>query len=344
MNPKKKPSKTCLRRTAAFLLLALLLSLCACRNADLHTLRLYGMGTFCAFTVESAKEGTDDASFALKSALSETEGLLSHRIEGSLPDLLSKNGFLSFAEERVILALRLAEDVKRKTDGRFSVSVLPLTRLWNFDAETPLPPDASQIAAALEEIKGSALFFEEGGGIRAVGGALDLGALGKGYACDVLAEILRSRGESGLISVGGSIAAVESKGGKPWTVGVRDPFSASQNDTVGVLSLTDAYVSTSGSYEKTFTYDGVQYHHILDPVTGMPAESDLVSVTVVAPSGVLSDILSTACFLVGGEEAFSLAADYGASLIAVTKDGKMLVSEGLRSSFKATFSGEVLYR
>lgn len=342
MDPNMKRSKTRLRRVAAFLLLALLLSFCSCGRKSYHTLRIYGMGTFCAFTVEDAAAGEDTLSL-LKSVLSETEALLSHRIEGSLPDLLSKNEGVR-TEKRLVLALSLAEDVKAKTGGRFSVSSLPLTRLWNFDAQTPTLPGDEQIAAALAEMANSALFFEDGDVVRSFGGTLDLGALGKGYACDALADILRSRGESGLIAVGGSIAAVGNKNGNPWAIGVRDPFSASQNDTVGVISLADAYVSTSGSYEKNFTYEDVKYHHILDLTTGMPASSDLVSVTVIAQSGVLSDILSTACFLVGSAEAFSLAETYGASLIAITANGEMLVNEALRASFQPTFTGEVVYR
>lgn len=326
-----------LRHTAAFLLLATLLPLLGCRT-QYHTVRSYGMGTFCVFMLEE-KERSD----TLTALLASTEATLSHHKENSFPDRLAKEGTVLGVDQELIDALLLAEDVKEKTDGKFSLSVLPLTRLWQFDTEAPVPPDATEIADALALMSDSRLLIGERE-VTLAGGGIDLGALGKGYACDVLARDLYARGESGMISVGGSIAVVGSKGEKPWMIGVRDPFSSSQNDILGTLALGDTYVSTSGSYEKTFTYDGISYHHILDPKTGMPAVSDLVSATVIAESGVLSDILSTACFLVGSEKAFDLAMAYNASLIAVKTDGTLLVSEGLRYSFTTGGGREILYR
>ena len=142
-----------------------------------------------------------------------------------------------------------------------------------------------------------------------------------------------------------SLAAIGTKpSGDAWQIGVRDPFSQSTSTTLGTLALSDAFVSTSGSYEKCFTYEGETYHHILDPKTGKPCESDLLSVTVVAPSGTLSDMLSTACFLVGSEEAFSLASEYGASILAVTADGTLLASASLKGVFTPNAGWEAVYR
>ena len=103
-------------------------------------------------------------------------------------------------------------------------------------------------------------------------------------------------------------------------------------------------MSTSGSYEKCFTYEGKTYHHILDPRTGLPCESDLLSVTVVAGKGTLTDILSTACFLVGSEEAFRLAHEYDAAVIAVKTDGTLLVDASLREIFVPADGWEPVYR
>lgn len=332
-----------LRLSAAFLLFAILSSFAACGDKGYHVARLYGMGTFCAFTVEGERGADGDALPLLAPALSETEALLSHRIDGSPIDLLNGLDYTVLMDARLVGDLKLAEELKAKTGGLFSVSVLPITSLWNFDAEDPVPPSKEALAAALAEMENSALSFENTL-VTKTGGDVDLGSMGKGYACDVLAEILQMRGESGLLSVGGSIAAVGKKGEALWQVGVRNPLSASANDTLGTLALTDSFVSTSGSYEKAFTYEGKAYHHILDPRTGMPAESDLLSVTVVAGKGALSDMLSTACFLVGSEAAFSLAAEYEASLVAVKTDGTLLVSASLADVFTAAMGWEVVYR
>lgn len=332
--------------SAALCLLALLLSFSSCSGVSLHTSRTYAMGTYCSVTAELPRGEDGDLSPRLFPLLNKTEALLSHKIDGSVPDLLNGLGYAviptgdrSMLEEQ----LRLSEEIKEKTGGLFSVSVLPITSLWNFDAESPVPPSPEAIAAALAEMEGSALRFEDDV-VHKTGGDIDLGAIGKGYACTVLASALPAD-QSALISVGGSIAAIGLKSsGERWQVGVRDPFSASPSATLGTLSLTDTFVSTSGSYEKCFTYEGKTYHHILDPRTGLPCESDLVSVTVVAGKGTLTDILSTACFLVGSDAAFSLAAEYDALLIAVKTDGTLLVSASLADIFTPDDGWEPIYR
>ena len=326
-------------------LAALAFSLASCGETRLHTSRVYAMGTLCTLT-EELERGTDgDSSPLFVPALSETEALLSHRTDGSVARLLNGLGYAVIGgEDRRLLAdLRLAEEIREKTGGLFSLSVLPITSLWNFDAETPTPPSADAVKAALAQMEGSAITFENET-VRKTGGDVDFGALGKGYACDVIAEKLRAKDKNALVAVGGSLAALGTKSGKPWQIGVRDPFSDSQTKTLGTLALTDAFVSTSGSYEKAFSYGGKLYHHILDPRTGMPAESDLISVTVVAGKGSLTDILSTACFLVGSDAAFSLAAEYEAALIAVKTDGTLLVSESLREIFVPASGFTPVYR
>lgn len=323
-------------------------SFASCGGDGIHTARVYAMGTLCTLTEVLPKGEDGDSSPLFSSVLSETEALLSHRVSGSDASVASLLNGLGYAviggEHRLLLEeLRLAEELKEKTGGLFSLSVLPISSLWNFDAESPAPPTEDAIRAALAQMQGSALSFENET-VRKTGGDVDFGALGKGYACAVLAEKIRALDKNALVAVGGSLAAIGTKSGKPWQVGVRDPFSSSQTKTLGTLSLTDTFVSTSGSYEKCFTYEGKLYHHILNPHTGMPAESDLVSVTVVAGKGTLTDMLSTACFLVGSDAAFALAAEYGASLIAVKTDGTLLVSEALRDIFVPKSGFTPVYR
>ena len=328
----------------AFLIFAILpLSSCAPR---LHTSRTYTMGTYCSVTEELEGKEEGDLSPLLFPLLEEIEGLLSHKVDGSVSDLLNGLDYVVIPNghrARLTEELRLAEQIKEKTGGLFSLSVLPITSLWDFGNESAVPPSPEDIATALAEMKDSALSFEDDI-IRKTGGDIDLGAIGKGYACDVLRDALPAS-KSALISIGGSIAAVGRKSsGEAWQIGVRDPFSSSKNATLGTLSLTDAFVSTSGSYEKCFTHEGKLYHHILDPRTGSPCESDLVSVTVVAGKGTLTDMLSTACFLVGSDAAFSLAAQYGAGIIAVKTDGTLLVSAALSDIFTPKAGWEPQYR
>ena len=125
----------------------------------------------------------------------------------------------------------------------------------------------------------------------------------------------------------------EKSSGKPWSVAVRDPNG---DGSLGSVTLAEGFVSTSGSYEKYFEQDGVLYHHLLDPKTGYPAESGLVSVTVVAKSGVLSDALSTACFVLGREDGMKLLEEFDAEGIFIDSDNNITVTDGLKDRFTRT--------
>ena len=140
-----------------------------------------------------------------------------------------------------------------------------------------------------------------------------------------------------LATILGTMAAVGQRpGGGPWRIALRDPADAEQR--LGVLSLQDRSLSTSGSYERYFIQDGVTYHHILDPNTGYPAQTGLLSVTVVAQSAALADAWSTALFVLGEEQALELwrnRDDF--DCILCCSDGRVLVTEGLEDTF--TFEG-----
>ena len=165
---------------------------------------------------------------------------------------------------------------------------------------------------------------------------LDLGAVGKGIACDVVQDYLKKQKEvsGAVIAVGGSILLYGSKAdGSDWNVAVQNP-RGQDGEAMGVLSLSDTTnVSTSGDYEKYFTQDGKRYHHILDPSTGYPADSGLISVTIVSDSGLLSDGLSTACFVLGKEKGEKLLETYGAEGVFIDQNKKVTVTKGLKDKF-----------
>lgn len=165
---------------------------------------------------------------------------------------------------------------------------------------------------------------------------LDLGAVGKGIACDVVQDYLKKQKEvsGAVIAVGGSILLYGSKAdGSDWNVAVQNP-RGQDGEAMGVLSLSGTTnVSTSGDYEKYFMQDGKRYHHILDPSTGYPADSGLISVTIVSDSGLLSDGLSTACFVLGKEKGQKLLETYGAEGIFIDQNKKVTVTKGLQGKF-----------
>ena len=124
--------------------------------------------------------------------------------------------------------------------------------------------------------------------------------------------------------------------GSPWRCGIRDPEG---NGYLGIVQVTDSAVVTSGGYERFFEEGGQTYHHILDPRTGRPSDSGLISVTVISANGMLADALSTACFVLGEEEAAEYWRTYGKDegrsfeLVLMTENREVWITEGLKDVF-----------
>lgn len=230
-----------------------------------------------------------------------------------------------------------AAAVTDKSGGAFDCAMGALTKLWDIGGENARVPSAKELALALQALGKQALSLQDGQVTLAKGQALDFGAIGKGIACDEAKKLLNQTDLSGaVISVGGSILLWGNRpGGGVWRVGVRDPRGEAANQ-LGTFSLAEGFVSTSGDYERTLTANGRVYHHILDPKTGSPADAGLISVTVTAPSGLLSDALSTACFVLGYEKSLPLLDSFGAQAIFVTKEKGVRVTGGLRQTFQLT--------
>ena len=159
---------------------------------------------------------------------------------------------------------------------------------------------------------------------------IDLGGIAKGYTSSRVMEIFKEHGiEHGLVSLGGNVQALGTKeNGKPWRVAIQNPES--EMDYLGILDIEDKCVITSGGYERFFEQDGVRYHHIIDPRTGYPAQSGLLSSTIISSDGTLADGLSTSLFIMGKEEAekYWRAHPGQFDYILEDADGTLYVTEG----------------
>lgn len=163
---------------------------------------------------------------------------------------------------------------------------------------------------------------------------LDLGAVGKGYTGDIIAELLKEQGvTSALLDIGGNIQMVGRKtDGSRWRLGIQNPFG---EGNLGVLESEDGAVVTSGNYERYFIgEDGKQYGHIIDPATGYPAESGLASVSIIAKDGKLCDALSTAIYVMGLDEAMEYWKENGSfEMLLVTDENEIYLTEGIENDF-----------
>lgn len=282
----------------------------------------------------------------LLSGLEET--MLSRRIAGSEVAKLNANaGTDTYTEVSGELAETLQElsGIYEDSDGALDVSIGALVSLWDIDAHAQesyedktegyrLPGEAD-IKEALSYSGFSKIERKDNSFLLPEGMVLDLGAVGKGLACDDILSYLEGQAEvkAAVISVGGSILTYgEKPDGTAFKVAITDPFDTGAY--CGYLTLTgNWFVSTSGDYERFVEVDGKRYHHILNPATGYPAESGVKSVTILSKNGMISDALSTACFVLGEEKGRLLAEKYGVEALFISEDGNISMTEGMQEYF-----------
>jgi len=266
--------------------------------------------------------------------------LLSRNVTGSdIARINAAAGISSVeAHPETIEYLRFCLELADETGGAFNPLLGALSDLWGIGGANPRVPPPEEIAEALPlcdytrvEIDGGKVFLP------LKGMSFDLGAVGKGGACDAAAEAFDGQpGVTGaVVSVGGNILTVgQNHDGGAFNVALRDPRGGAF-DRLGVFTLTGRNcVSTSGSYEKYFTRDGVRYHHIMDGGTGYPAESEFCSVTVCSKDGGLGDALSTACFVLTYEQSVALLQKYNCEGVFVQQDGQVICTPGLDGIFE----------
>ncbi|MCO4770765.1 MAG: FAD:protein FMN transferase [Deltaproteobacteria bacterium] len=238
------------------------------------------------------------------------------------------------AELTELLARSL--DLAQRTDGAFDPTWAALWGLWDFRAEAPAVPAAEEIAARVGRIDWRALELDPDEAMAKLGPnqVAGLGGIAKGWALDSAAELLHERSVTDwVLTAGGQVLAdgVNSDG-TPWTVGIRDPRGES-TDFFALVRASGLSVSTSGDYERFFEVDGVRYHHILDPRTGLPARG-LRSVTVVSASATTADALSTALMVMGYAKGSALVGSMdGVDAVWVDEAGGVVISPGLAARF-----------
>lgn len=221
----------------------------------------------------------------------------------------SRGGALRVDPE-VLAVLSKSIELARLSGGAFDPTSGPLIRLWGFgpDGERCEPPSPEEILSAREKVGFEHLkVHPESGRLEILkrGVEVNLGGVGKGYALDRAAERVKSFGITrGMIGCGSTIVALGAPPGEAgWQVRIRDPRQAEK--TLGALLLRDQVTSTSGDYERFFLCERRRFHHLIDPRTGCPREG-IAGATVIAPTAMEADALSTAAFILGETEGRSL--------------------------------------
>lgn len=222
----------------------------------------------------------------------------------------------------------------RISKGLFDISIKPVTDLWDINGDNPKVPDDEELQNVLTLVDYGKISVEKGKLVMPEGMAVELGGIAKGYAADEAQRILREDGiDDGIVDLGGNIVALGTK-----TVGIRNPLSENNGDYFGVLTITDCAVATSGGYERYFEQDGKKYHHIFDPSTGYPVETDILSASVISERAIDADCWSTILFSAGVEGAKEYINQYDLNAVLVDVNNNVYIFGNVDFELKSEFN------
>lgn len=322
---------------AVILCMALLLTACQGKAAEpkKQSTVVFYFDTVVTITVYSDDENILEG---LDAECLRYENMLSKTVEGSdVWNINHANGERVAVNEETRELILTALEFSRLSEGRFDITVEPCVALWDFTSEDRgVLPDADELAAAAEKVDWTKVDVNDEGVLIPEGMSIDLGAIAKGYISDRIADYFVEKGvESALLNVGGNVRTVGLKpDGSNWRIGIQDPEGVRDQSIVGVATLGDNAVVTSGIYERGFILDDVVYHHILDPNTGWSVQNELAGVTIVAKEACTADALSTTVFAMGLEEGTEFIENFdGVDAIFVTRDGDISWTSGLDGLF-----------
>lgn len=293
----------------------------------------FAMDTY--MTITAYGENAETALNQAEERVTELEKMWSVTDENSEIYAVNHSGGATVAiSDETAELLDFSLDISKVTDGALECTMYPILTEWGFTTSDYKIPNDEKISALLKntgyekvQLDGNSVAIPENMQI-------DLGAVGKGYTGDLITEVLKENGiDSALLDLGGNIQTIGTKpDGTDWKLGLRSPFD---EGSFATLEVSDCAVITSGGYERYFIGDdGETYWHILDPSTGKPAHSGLVSVTIVGKEGRLCDALSTSLFVMGLDKATKLwkqRDDF--EMVLVTEDGKIYLTEGMENEF-----------
>lgn len=293
-----------MKRIIALILIVVLL--CAgCASESKKT--VFAMDTVMDLQLHG--KDADAAVSQIESMIQALDRRWSAHSDDSLLGQLNHGGTVTLTDEEQML-LDQVEALSQRTGGAFDPRMRLASQLWGFSNDAETIPTQAQLLAALAEPQ------------------WDLGGALKGFAGRQAVALLEQLDVThGILNLGGNIQTYGQKpDGTPWSIGLQNPDGG---DPVGILSVEGtAAVVTSGDYQRYFERDGVRYHHILDPETGMPANRGLRSVTIICRDGLTADVFSTALFVMGLEDATEFwrqSDDFEA--IFITDDGKIYATQ-----------------
>ncbi|HWQ76746.1 MAG TPA: FAD:protein FMN transferase, partial [Syntrophomonas sp.] len=329
---------------AAIILLTVGISIAGCssnRNKP-HAANSFAMGTVISQKVYG--DQGEEAIAAVEEKIKSMEEMLTFNAPEGDVYQLNKNAGQQQVQlhSETIAIMKKAQEIAVLSNGAFDITIGPLVKTWGIGTKDEHIPAADVLQQLLSLVNYQDLDIgSTAAGLKRAGQMVDLGGIAKGYAGDVAIQIYKQFGiKSAFINIGGNVAALGSKpDGSPWTVGIRNPRPDSgqtqEEQILGYIAVQNQAVTTAGDDQRYFIKDGQRYFHILDPKTGYPAQSGLMSVTLVTDSSFDADALDTAVFILGLERGRELLRQYGGvEAVFITTDKKIYITDGLKDRFK----------
>ena len=304
-----------MKKSLTFSAIIALTVLCSCASSQNTATQIY-FDTAVTLTADCSDEVLSGA-FSL---CEEYESTLSRTKENSEISLLTSGKLKVSADTLEVIEKGL--DYSRASKS-FDITIGALTELWDFKDE--VIPSRDEIAEALKNVDYQSVEIIDGE-VDTHGKIIDLGGIAKGFVADKLLAYFKENGvKSGIINLGGNITVF---GDRYYNVGIKKPFG--ENEIAATLRLKNKSVSTSGIYERCFEKDGVLYHHILDPATGYPAETDLFCASVIGDTSADCDALGTICVQFGCDKAISVInGTKGYEAVLIDKNYNLHLTDGL---------------
>nr|WP_207728724.1 FAD:protein FMN transferase [Clostridium botulinum] len=301
----------------------------------------YLMGTI--INIKAYGKNADKAVQSSVDKISDIENKMSLNISTSEVNKINKNAGIAPVKvsKNTFDVVKASLIYSEKTKGSFDITVEPLVSIWGIGTDKARIPSKDEINNALKLINYKDVVINEKEStvmLKRKGQAIDLGAIAKGYTADELKKVLLNYNvSSAFLSLGGNVYVLGNKPDKtPWKIGVQNPLEP-RGDYLGIVSVSDKSVVTSGNYERFFERNGKRYHHIFDTKTGYPAEKGLISVSIISDKSIDGDALSTSVYTLGLDEGKKLIESLkGVEAIFVTNDKKVYVTSGLKDIFKLT--------
>jgi len=232
--------------------------------------------------------------------------------------------------------------------GAFDITIRPIVDLWGIGKTNQKIPTTSEIKEKLKLVNYKDIILDNNTSsifLKNEKQEIDVGGIAKGYAADEVKSIMLKNGiKSALINLGGNILVLGGKEDEaPWIVGIQNPFKP-RGEFALTLSVINKSVVTSGNYERYFEVDGKRFHHIINPSTGYPSESDIISATIISDNSIDGDGLSTGVYIIGIHEAIKLIEEIeGVDAIFITKSKEVYITSGIREKTIIT-SDEFVYK